>query len=134
MKRNVKGDNANTYILIATQAISGTTPIVSNPDPLHNFNGISFVLVTTGTVAGNWKVEAANDYAAQSGLQNRQANTGTWADVTTMCSPAIVQPSGSAKTQYTQISPFEGGAIRLTFTPTSGAGNASAYRVAKGNE
>lgn len=132
MKANVKGDNATTYILIPTQTNSGTTPIPSAADPMHNFDTLSLVLVTTLTVAGAWKVEASNDFSGQSGLQNRQSNAGTWGDVSSLCQPALAPVVSGGSKQAVQIAPFGWGAVRVTFTPTSGSGAVSAYRVAKG--
>jgi hypothetical protein len=134
VKHTTKGDNAGTAVLIPVQAIAGTTPVVV-AELMGQFDGVGLVLVTTGTVAGNWKIEAANDYQPTNaqGLQNTSANPGNWGDVTAVASPAIVQPAGAPKSQAVQIAPFSWGAMRLTFTPTSGAGNVAAYRFAKGN-
>jgi hypothetical protein len=133
MKATIKGDNATTYILLPATANAGTTPIPSPIDPMHNYDGFSLVLVTTGTLAGSWKVTAADDYTAQAGLQNSPASAGNFADVSALCQPALAAVLSGGSKQYVQISPFMGGAIQVTFTPTSGAGSASAYRVAKGN-
>ena len=128
------GDN----ICIALQAISGTTPIVGDIKDLSNLDGCCFQLITTGTVAGAWKVEVSNDYVTanirpvtNNGPQ--AAATAHWTDITSQFSPAITNPAGSATSQFVQMYPFVGRSVRVTFTPASGAGNAYATYFAKGN-
>jgi hypothetical protein len=130
VKHNTRGDNASTAVLIAPVAISGTTPIVAQ-FPMQNFDGVALVLVTTGTVHGDWSVQAANNGLGNNTLNNPVA-TGTYADVSSLCEPALATVTTASK-QAVQIVPFGWGGGQLTFTPTSGAGNVAAYIFAKGN-
>lgn len=134
MKHTTKGDNGSSMILLALTAISGTTPIVVQ-DSMVQFDGVAYVLKSTGTVAGAWTIQAANNYQAPGagGLRNTPANAGDFGDVSSLCTPALAAAAGAPKTQAVQIVPFGWGAAQVTFTPTSGAGNVAVYRVAKGN-
>lgn len=131
MKHTTRGDNGTTFVLIASQAISGTTPIVA-VFPMQQYDGVALVLVSTGTVAGAWTVQAANNGLGNN-TQNNPTATGTYADVSTLCSPALAAVVSGGSKQAVQIVPFGWGGGQLTFTPTSGAGNVAAYIFAKGN-
>lgn len=135
MKANVVGDLLDDNILIPVQAISGTTPIVSDVCSLDNLDGVGLQLVTTGTVAGTWKIEASNNYVSNkipNLNQNAQASGIQWSDVTALFG-TITQPAGSATSKFYQCHPLVCRFLRVTFTPTSGAGNVSAFYCAKGN-
>lgn len=128
------GDLLGDNVLIPAQAISGTTPIVADVKDLTNVDGCCFQLQSTGTVAGTWKVEVSNDYSSVlRPALDQLPNTGLWTDVTSQFSPAITNPAGSATNQFCQMYPFVGRSVRVTFTPSSGAGNVYATYFAKGN-
>ena len=132
MKANVVGDLLDDNLLIPLQAIVGTTPIVSDVMSLDNLDGAGLVLNSTGTVAGTWKVEGSNNYTSAkipNLNQGAQVNSIRWADITAMFGTI----SGSVGTKFYQAYPLVCRFIRVTFTPTSGAGNVSADYCAKGN-
>ena len=143
MKANTAGDLFDSNIAISLQAISGTTPIVTDgstatvqyPVNMEHFDNIGLVLKTTGTVAGSWLLEASCNYVTVRfpGLNNStQAGNDVWADCHGVFSTISV-PAGSATTQYVQnTSDFAGAFLRITFTPTSGAGSVAAYVFRKG--
>jgi hypothetical protein len=131
MKANMVGDLLDDNILIPLQAIVGTTPIVSDVCSIDNLDGAGLVLNSTGTVAGTWKVEASNNYVTTKVPnlnQGAQVNSIRWADVTALFGTI----SGSVGTKFYQCYPLVARAIRVTFTPSSGAGNVSADYCAKG--
>jgi hypothetical protein len=131
MKKNIYGDQASQNILIPVQAISGTTPIVAKLN-MQNMDRVALVLVTTSTVAGAWTIGASNDYQQPQGLANKQAASGAFGSITTLAEPTIAAVVSGGSTQAVQIPRFGWGAISVTFTPTSGAGNVSAFIMAKG--
>lgn len=124
---------------IATQAISGVTPVVGVVVDMRDYDCAGVQLVTTGTVAGTWLIEASNDYiprqngnaygAVSSTLDTAQ---GTFTDVTAQFSKAvagtaIANPAGAATNQYAYTpNGIRCRALRITFTPSAGAGNVSA--------
>jgi hypothetical protein len=124
------GDYANQGIIISKVSTSGTTPIVSDVIDCAKWRGISFQLITTSTLHGDWKVEVSNDYS--DGLLNAQALAGRWSDITSQFSPAIVTVT-AASNQYVQLDPFAGGALRFTFTPSSSSGTISVCGFGKTN-
>ena len=120
--------------IIPLTAISGTTPIVSGGYFLEDYNGISFQLGSDGTVAGAWKIEVSNDYSV--GFNDDRVTAGTWTDVTAAFvdaagNPAIAAVTSGGSNQATQAAPFMFRAYRVTFTPTSGAGNVYCVVFAK---
>lgn len=127
------GDGEDCKI-IPTQAISGTTPVVSNVLDMRDFPAVGLQLITTSTVAGTWLIEASNDFVAAGngnayGAVSNGTATGTWSDVTAMFIKAaagtvIANPAGSATNQYCQPRDFiRCRALRVTLTPSGGAGN-----------
>lgn len=102
---------------------------------MQHFDNIGLVLKTTGTVAGTWLIEASCNYVslrAPTLNNSTQAGNDVWADCHVVFN-AITQPSGTALTQYIQnTSEFAGQFLRITFTPSSGAGNVAAYCFRKG--
>ncbi len=129
MQKNVYGEGSEG-IVIPTQAISGTTPIVSTVTWINMLDNVGYQLVTTGTVAGAWKVEVSNNYAV-TWYNNQAAGAGDWFDYTSRMTTIAAVLSGGSN----QIAEHIGctcRAMRLTFTPTSGAGNVSAYFYGKG--
>lgn len=135
MKANTVGDLFDQNIIMPSQAISGTTPIVVGPFHVEHLDNIALVLKSTGTVAGTWLIEASCNYVntAFPGLNNStQSGNDVWADAHVVFS-TITQPTGTPLTEYVQTtSDFAAMAFRLTFTPTSGAGNVAAYCFRKG--
>lgn len=120
--------------IIPLTAISGTTAVPSGAYFLEDYNGISFQLITDGTVAGAWKIEVSNDYSV--GFGDDRAFTGNWTDVTAAFvdaagNPAIATVVSGGSSQATQAAPFMYRAYRVTFTPTSGAGNVYCAAFAK---
>lgn len=135
MKANVVGDLLDDNILIPVQAISGTTPIVSDARPIDNLDGVGLQLITTGTVAGTWLIEGSNNYVSNkipNLNQNAQASGIQWSDITALFG-SVTQPAGSATSQFRQCHPLVCRFVRVTFTPSSGAGNVSAFYSGKGN-
>jgi hypothetical protein len=113
-------------------AIVGTTAIpLILQGPL--FANTSFTLFATGTVAGAWKIEACNDYLI--GGEGGNPSAGSWVDITlawrtpnATTGTAIAAVTSGGNSQYVEYMGNPGiglGAksLRVTFTPTSGAGN-----------
>ena len=142
MKANEVGTLLAENILCWQTAISGTTPIVLDVKDLSHLDGCSFQMVndTGSTVTGTWKIEASNNYSSTKVPnlnQNATRFPPIWTDVTagfkTLGGSAITNPSGSAMSQYVQAYPLVAGAVRVTFTPASGAGTITVLYRAKGN-
>jgi len=131
------GDSCNT---IPTQAISGTTPVVSFVE-MRRLDDVSFQLITSGTVAGTWLIEASNNFVAAMngnayGSVSNGTATGTFTDVTAMftvpAGTAIVNPAGSTTNQFVMPKTrMRCRTLRITFTPSAGAGNVTALVNAK---
>ena len=136
MMKDTTGDGGDAYVLPVT-AISGTTPIVSHPIDVRDKDAVSLVLITTGSGAGAWLIEASNDFVpgvtaggvggSSSGAYGAPAATGNWATITALFArPAAIATVTTASVQYAQaIDHLDARHIRITFTPTSGAGNVS---------
>ena len=119
---------------VGGQTIVGTTPIVMNIQGPINVN-TSLGLFSTGTVTGTWLIEASNDFTIGPSY-NVNDNAGNWTDITAAwrtpdatTGTAIVNPSGSALHTYVEYmgNPgcgFGARSLRVTFTPSSGAGKA----------
>lgn len=135
-----RGDESK---FITLQAISGTTPIVGKVVDMQDFDSVGLQLISTGTVAGSWKIEISNNYVPQQnsnsyGQVSATADTaeGTFTDVTALfliaaAGTAIAAAAGSATSQYAQPRDFiRCRCLRVTFTPTSGAGNVACYGTA----
>ena len=114
-----------TTVISAPTAISGTPPNVTPGTPL-GAGAVSHQLATTGTVAGSWKIEVSN----KPGVENDNSDASP-SDVTagfqTPAGVAIAAAAGSPTSQFVQSSFVKAGAMRVTFTPTSGAGNVLDY-------
>jgi hypothetical protein len=115
--------------IVPAQAISGTTPIHGIFPGALDFSAFGFQMITTGTVAGTWIVEASNNYIVQG--YDAVSATGTWDDVTSLLNATPTVAAGSPTDQYRQIAAYAGRAIRVTFTPSSGAGNVQCFMTAK---
>lgn len=95
---------------LLTANISDTVARVSTMLPILYYDYVGMQLVTTGTLTGTWAIEVSN-------------NNGTdWSAITAAFSPAFTNPAGSATSQYGQCVPIVAGALRVTFTPSAGAG------------
>jgi hypothetical protein len=141
--KDTSGDGGDVVILKST-TISGTTPIVSNPIDVRDKDAVALQLVAVGggSPAGAWKVEASLDFVpgvtsgavggASSGAYGAPAFTGTWSDVTALFSrPTTIATVSAAGSQYVQADPhLDARHIRVTFTPSGGAGSvfANCYR------
>jgi hypothetical protein len=112
-----------TTTFIPSTTISGTTAIKSQWATVGS-GAVSLQLVTTGTVSGSWKIELSN----QPGVENNGDSYPS--DVTsgfqTPAGSAIAAAAGSPTSQFVQATLIKAGAIRVTFTPSSGAGTALA--------
>jgi len=142
LKANTVGDLLADNILCWQTAISGTTPIPLDVRDLSNLDGACLQLIndTGSTVTGTWKIEASNNWSSLTVPnlnQNATRFPTKWTDITagfkTLGGSAITNPSGSALSQMVQCYPLVAGAIRVTFTPASGAGTITVLYRAKGN-
>jgi hypothetical protein len=119
-----------TPYVISKQAIVGTTPIVGIETQVGNNRIVSYVLITDSTVDGAWKIEVSNDFARDKDVSmGNNVNLGNWVDITSAFVPAIVAVAhGTVATQkqYAQLNPIGSRVVRVTFTPSAGAGNVSA--------
>jgi hypothetical protein len=102
---------------------------------MQHFDNVSFVLKSTGTVAGTWLLEGSNNFVTTKfpTLNNAtQAGNDVWANMAAQFT-TITQPTGTAQTQYIQnTSDLAVSYLRLTFTPSGGAGSVAAYVFRKG--
>lgn len=103
--------------IMPTTAISGTTAIVSDWVELgDDREELGLHLVTTGTVAGAWAIEATCDPLKVD-----------YADITTGFNATLTAPAGAATSQFVQCDKIKAAAVRARFTPTSGTGNARVH-------
>lgn len=109
-------DFKNAAFAVVSGAISGVTPKVSEWIRVLNVDTIAFRLTTTSTANGVWTAETAEDYKGFNAMALPPANV----------SPAF--PTGTTQDQVTTLTiPCRRHShIRLTFTPSAGAGNANA--------
>jgi hypothetical protein len=141
--KDTSGDGGESLVMGPT-AISGTTPIVSNPIDVRDKDAVSLQLIVSGgtTPHGTWTVDASNDFVpgvtsgavggSSSGAYGAPAFTGTWSSVTALFSrPATIAAVTDNTTQYVQADPhLDARHIRITFTPASRSGSVqvNAYR------
>lgn len=128
MKANVLGVGQNDVF---------ATPLTVSDTAAHSFSllipwfdNVSWVLVTTGTLAGAWTFQASNNYADDTEY-NQAVAAGTWVDVTTLFTTVAAVLTGGT-TRYAQSVGLAARAVRATFTATSGAGTIFAWPFAKG--
>ncbi len=93
-------------------AVSGTTPMVSSAITCKGVESITANLATTGTVNGVWTVQASND-------------TQTWVQTANLPSQPTY-PTGVASSGNVTIPTWGYQYLQITFTPSVGAGNATA--------
>ncbi len=99
---------------IPVTAISGTTPIVSSVVTIDGAISVVVTLVVTSTGAGTWKAE----YSVGGDVWQNQATASGGVTLTAA--------AGSGQnTAFTLNVPEGFKLLRITFTPTSGAGNVS---------
>lgn len=124
---NALDGSANQQFIVETDAIDKLT----------------FHTVTSGTLAGTWKVYVSNSW--QAGSPSAQDETlalvaGNWVEITAECI-GIVNPAGAASVGMIDVSredthgrcPTVGAlAVRLTWTKTSGAGNLDVWMMGRG--
>jgi hypothetical protein len=130
VKKNRLGEGQNAAF---------STPLtVSDTNP-HSFqmridhvDNVSFVLITTGTLAGAWTFQASNDWADDTEF-NQLIKAGTFVDITTLFTTvAAVLSGGSAR--YAQSVGLAARSVQATWTATSGTGTISAFPFAKGSQ
>jgi hypothetical protein len=120
--------------VLSSIAIVDTTPAVSPYGFIGRQSALGMQLVTTGTLAGSWKVEVSCSPTAVPTANTdptTSAKTPTLAavnddpsDITSAFTPTIGTVSSGGSSQYVQCSPLNAGYFRATFTATSGAGTA----------
>jgi hypothetical protein len=141
-KQNIFGMDGEEGHLLSLTSLSDTTAHISTPVwDMRTLDGISFQLVTTGTLSGTWVVEVSNNATPASSsatsisnIYGQELGAGTWTDITaSFTTPAITNPAGSPTNQYVQASPLTARAIRVTFTRSAGSGNVNVYAYGKGN-
>jgi len=128
--KNLYGQGMEGRVLNTT--VSDTTVQTSHVTFLNTLDNISYQLISTGTVAGAWTVEVSNNYTP--GLGDNQApNSGNWVDITSLFTTVNAVTSGGSDQYIEKSSGLIGArAIRVKFTPTSGAGTVSAWFFGKG--
>jgi hypothetical protein len=124
----------NPYV-IQPQTSVGTTPIVSIETQLGDRRIISYALEAddAATLDGTWLIEASNDFARDADVSmGNLKRPGKWFDVTA----AFKRPDGTAvaavahgtaatRKQFATWAPASARAVRVTFTPSAGAGPVS---------
>jgi hypothetical protein len=126
--------NGDDAILLPTTTNSGTTAIVSPAQDMRRFDTIGLLLVTTGTIAGSWKIEASNDFVTNStGAVYGQAQNASpqWGTVTSIFTPTIAAVTSGGSSQATGATSFPWRQYRVTFTPTSGSGTVTVKQFLK---
>jgi hypothetical protein len=115
-----------TTTILQSTAISGTTPI-SSPWIPHGAGPLSLQLATDQTVAGAWKIEASNKPGLDANGSDANASdiTAGLQAVATGAAPALA--AGAPTSQFVQVQFLKAGSVRVTFTPSSGAGNVIAH-------
>lgn len=121
-------------VVLMDATVTTTTPAVSAYAFIGRQQQLGMQLVTTGTLAGSWKVEVSCSPTAvttQNTDPTTSAATPTIAalnddpsDITSAFSPTIGTVSSGGSSQYVQCAPLNAGYVRATFTATSGSGQA----------
>lgn len=109
-------DFKNAAFAVISGAISGVTPKVSGWIRVVNVDTISFALSTTSTANGVWTAEVATDYLGADAIPLSAAYV----------SPAFPTGAASSATSVITIPNRRYTHLRLTFTPSAGAGDAVA--------
>lgn len=109
-------DFKNAAFAVISGAISGVTPKVSGWIRVINVDTVSFALSTTDTADGTWTAEIATDYLGANAI----------ALPASYVSPAFPTGVEQDDTVVITIPNRRYTHLRLTFTPSAGAGNAVA--------
>ncbi len=126
------GDGEDRFFLPFT-TISGTTAIPGRVIDLRRYDSSGMQFISTGTVAGTWLVEVSNDYVPtmNGNAYGEIANAGHWSTIpNAQFSPAIATVVSGGSSQPVQAN-LTFRAMRITFTPTSGAGQVAVLGFAK---
>jgi hypothetical protein len=86
--------------------------------------------VWTGTVAGTITVEVSNSYIPSNdgGIDSTPIRTGVWTDISsTLTIPSVTSPGGGTSSGMIQLGFRDEAFVRITFTPSAGAGNFDTY-------
>lgn len=125
--------------LLYTGEVTDTTPVVIVSPPLDLIDSVAFYVVTDGTVAGDITVEVSGNYVSAKlpGL-NQVPNAGDWTDVTALFAdtgspyfPEITAIAAPGQ-KFLHMAPIVPRRVRITVTPSAGAGNLLIYFGAKG--
>lgn len=117
----------------------GVTPVVRYLEAIDFDVTTLQLIVESGTLNGNWTLDGSNDYA-ESNWDGQPSTAGHWTPIVPAAAPALFQPALAAvianypaATGNQAINGFKFGwrTIRITFTPTAGAGLISIFAVAK---
>lgn len=130
MKKNRLGDGQNDRFSTPL-AVSDTNPH-SFQMRIDHVDNVSWVLITTGTLAGAWTFQASNDWADDTEF-NQVIKAGTFVDITALFTTLAAVLTGGS-TRYAQSVGLAARSVQATFTATSGAGNISAFPFCKGAE
>jgi hypothetical protein len=123
-------NNATVTISSRTSATVGVTN-GTQTDETFGAGTVRFVVTPPlATGAGVWKVEVSADHVSDGvPALNQVQNTDLahWSDITAQFSPTILNPDGAAaakSNQWVSKSNLACRKIRVTFTPSAGAGTA----------
>lgn len=109
-------DFKNAAHAVISGAISGVTPKVSGWIRVVNVDTVTFATATTSTADGIWTAEVATDYLGSNAV----------ALASNYISPDFPTGAASSATNVLTIPDRRYTHLRLTFTPSGGAGNATA--------
>jgi len=96
-------------------AISGTTPKVSSAITVKGVESVAIALATTSTANGLWTIQVSNDESA----------TKVWTESASFPGQPTY-PTGAASSGTPVIPTWGYNFMQITFTPSAGAGNATA--------
>jgi len=118
----------NTYM----EETSVTADVDGDTLDTKSYRNFSLHIVTTGTLAGTFALEEANDKLSSDvvGSAGLTAVTSGF-NWSTNGNVVFTNPSGSATNQVVHVNSFEARYMRLAFTFSSGTGNITVYMMAK---
>ena len=123
---------ANNGTFTITSVTNATTIVTSGSQTNETFTagGPTVTLsVSSAALTGSFTVDESLDYS--DGGLNKIATAGNWADITGLLLPTTGAVALGSSAIYRELHLFAGHAIRVTFTPTAGAGAVSALFFAK---
>jgi len=131
MSRTILGEgdlNAKDRGHLFTAAVTDTTPVTAIFQTA-GADRFCVQFIWTGTVAGTLKVEVSNNHRQSTdGGETAPVRAGDWTDISsTLTLPTVTTPGGGTSTGMIQLGYTDEAYVRVTFTPTSGAGNADAW-------